>query len=368
MAGFSAIISAGASAFALCMGLCPTDPGWSGHDFSVAAVEAAPPTMSEWDVLQEINPEVIARLAQWETPNGVGALGRNKPAYFSVRWQEPMTRSIVKGLLDRDPSRIDMGIRAMEYAFTYQNLDGSFPIVVPPQFPGTKAYPQDYADAVSFLFSELGRSMLLLDDNAWFQTAAETAALRPRVAALRPAIELALDWLLTQQGLMMLADWDLPNHLAYNADGLYFVGQLLDRADAIDAGHAFVDPVLANQWGNGVLPENGGYDSSYQSVTLYRLLLLFLRVDPADGEFRQALWTAIDRGIAWELTRILPTGEVDTTGNSRVHPGGDKILGVEKNVAYVNTVMALTFYGILARRPSIVTTANRVATYYTTRR
>ena len=95
--------------------------------------------------------------------------------------------------------------------------------------------------------------------------------------------------------------------------------------------------------------------------------MLYLHADPADTEFKQALWRAIDRGVAWQLTRILDSGEITTVGNTRVFPGGDKILGVEKNVAFMHTVMALSYYGILTRNASITATANKVATYYTTK-
>lgn len=192
--------------------------------------------------------------------------------------------------------------------------------------------------------------------------------MRARVQALEPGIGLALDWLLPQQQVIGRADLKLTNHMLYDATGFYLTGSVLGRQDAMATGRLFADTALARQWENGVLPENGGYDSSYQGVTLFRLMLFYLHVDPADTALRQHLWSAIERGIAWELTRVLPTGEIDTTGNSRVYPGGDKILGVEKSVAFVNTAMALHYYGIVAGDPAATATADTVITFYTTRR
>lgn len=124
-----------------------------------------PPEITEWDVLEAIDRSILTRIAQAQAPADDGALGRNKPAYFSVRWQDAATSTILVALLEQNVRTLDLGIRALEYALAHQQPGGSFPIVLPPNTSLALA-PVDYAVAATFFFSELGRSLLLLDGNA----------------------------------------------------------------------------------------------------------------------------------------------------------------------------------------------------------
>ncbi|OHX34036.1 hypothetical protein BJL95_05955 [Methylomonas sp. LWB] len=325
------------------------------------------PSASEWSLLKSFNATLINRLAGLAVPDAQGALQRNRPGYFSVRFQDGVTWTIVRGLYLRNAAVLESGIKALEYAFGHQNPDGSFPIMVPPTLPANLIpYPQDYADATTFFFSELGRSLILLDGNAWFQTSADTADLRRRVGIIKEQADRSIDWLLTQQDLLIDYDTPLSNHLYYDGAGFYLVGRALNRQDAIDVGIAFTELGLNAQWPNGVLPELDGYDSSYQGVSLFRLFILYLNADPTDVVIRQRLWDAISSGIAWEQTRVKPSGEILSDGNSRVYPGGDKFLGVEKGISYVNIALSFYYYAVLTGDAGAKAVADKIIAYYTT--
>ena len=53
---------------------------------------------------------------------------------------------------------------------------------------------------------------------------------------------------------------------------------------------------------------------------------------------------AIAKGVQWELSRIGPDGAVSTEGNTRVHAGGEKFMGHEKQVNVGEIALALLYY------------------------
>ena len=70
---------------------------------------------------------------------------------------------------------------------------------------------------------------------------------------------------------------------------------------------------------------------------------------------------ALPAAVAWELTRILPSGEVDVTGNTRTGVGKEKSYdGVPKEVNDHEVVLALTFYGLAHQDAAALAAADRV--------
>lgn len=70
--------------------------------------------------------------------------------------------------------------------------------------------------------------------------------------------------------------------------------------------------VLDSQWPDGTLPEYGGLDAGYQTITLSTLASI-LAITPEDGELREA----IRRGIGAIGPRIAEDGAMDPSANSR---------------------------------------------------
>jgi hypothetical protein len=64
--------------------------------------------------------------------------------------------------------------------------------------------------------------------------------------------------------------------------------------------------------------------------------------------------------MAWELSRIRATGEVEVDGNSRTGVGKETYLGHPKNVNYKEIVLTLTIYGLLHQDAHLLATADRV--------
>jgi hypothetical protein len=110
---------------------------------------------------------------------------------------------------------------------------------------------------------------------------------------------------------------------------------LVQDAIAVNEGQLLLSRVLGAQLANGVFPEDGGYDSSYKGVTLLKLCEMYgFDPDPA-------VLLALHSGFAWELTRVFSTGQIDTTGDSRVGPDGETYFGAVKTVNYPEVIRAV---------------------------
>jgi hypothetical protein len=111
---------------------------------------------------------------------------------------------------------------------------------------------------------------------------------------------------------------------------------------------------MARRDADGVFIENGGRDTSYNAVSLLMAQVLALhQPDPA-------LDAALVRAMAWERTRILPTGEVEVSGNTRTGLGQEHMMGHVKEVNYHEVVLALCYFGMVHDDPSALKLAEKV--------
>jgi hypothetical protein len=66
---------------------------------------------------------------------------------------------------------------------------------------------------------------------------------------------------------------------------------------------------------DGVMPEDGGHDSGYQALGMVSASRYLTMV--ATGSLHQALYSALQRGQTWELSRVGPDGSINQTGDTR---------------------------------------------------
>jgi hypothetical protein len=105
----------------------------------------------------------------------------------------------------------------------------------------------------------------------------------------------------------------------------------------------------------GVFVENGGRDSSYNVVSILFGSVLALHVPLPEFE------AILPAAVAWQLTRVLPSGEVDVKGNTRTGVGKEaNAFGTAKTVNYKEVVLALTIYGLVHRDQTALAAADRV--------
>mgnify|MGYP000881325760 CR=1 FL=1 len=112
---------------------------------------------------------------------------------------------------------------------------------------------------------------------------------------------------------------------------------------------------LLSQKTDGVFPELGGGDTSYQGVSLAHLseIAMFMDTD--------TIIPALKRGIKWELTHIKPDGEIEVLGNTRTGLGQEVYYGKPKEVDGAAVVRALSEYAALTGDENTEHTAFMIA-------
>ena len=316
----------------------------------------------EWDVLSAIDPAVIkyqAKSVVFDSKSG--AIGSNRQSYQSVGYQRYSSNLIIYGLVTRNTSLVEAGIKVAEYAFAHQNEDGSF------EDNSTKTGVST-PTSVAFFLQDLGRSLLLCEQSSWFQTSQKTDRLRIRLNQLLPLTNRSLDWLMKQQAELIKGDGAgrATNRLFFDSLAFYLTGKALRSNRAVAVGEQFAKLALQQQAEAGFFLENRGQDSSYQGVSLSKALLLLTNLKPESSGLRRQLWLAIQKGVEWQLSSVLQTGEISADGNTRVYPGGEIYLKKEKKIDYLASVLALNYYSAISRNRDVQSTANRILLYYRT--
>ena len=282
--------------------------------------------------------DIIEKLATSNQTDASGALDRNKTAYFHVRFQMSISPLADYAVDAQNSTALEMVVRAIEYSFRYQNPDGDFLLVVPSDLANTGTVTEgDKISGIAFFYSALGAGLLALQENSGYQA---QLAVKKRIEILVPQYQLSLNFLKSKTALLKQIDADAPNRLFFDAVAFYSMGKYLNDPEAMNTGIDFANLALSKKQPPGYFLEGNGFDSSYQGVGLamgFRLLSIL----KSDEPIRQMLYTNLACAARWEMTRIKPTGEIATEGNSRVYSGGETFLGKEKQVAYTSVMIAL---------------------------
>ncbi len=305
--------------------------------------------------------DIIEKLASGNQTDANGAMSKNQSGYFHVRFQMGISPLADYAVDAQNSTALEMVVRAIEYSFKYQNPDGDFQLVVPPALVGTgTATEGDRVSGIAFFYSSLGAGLLALNENPGYQ--AQTAA-KKRVELLVPQYQLSLNFLKSRQELLKSVDADAPNRLFFDALAFYAMGKYLNDQEALTIGIKFATLALTKKQPAGYFLEGTGYDSSYQGVGLaigFRLLSIL----KPDENIRQNLYDNLACATGWLTTRIKPTGEISTEGNSRVFTGGETFLGQEKQVAYSSTLIAFWNMYFYSGKEEFNALANKVLVFY----
>jgi hypothetical protein len=162
-----------------------------------------------------------------------------------------------------------------------------------------------------------------------------------RIDALLPAIEKAAEFVATPGAIktMMSYDGHAANRLATDAGALILTGVLVSNTALIETGRSLLNHLSSLQYANGVLPENGGHDVSYQGVSI-SILTTVSFYDPDNT----TLTTMLQRAVDWELSRVQADGTFDREGDTRTN-GQETWLDEVKGIDYRMVVGGLALYG-----------------------
>jgi hypothetical protein len=303
---------------------------------------------------------IIQSLATANAPDNTGAMSNNKSGYFSVRFQMAISNLADYAIDSENPAAFEAAIKAIEYSFQHQLTNGDFEIVIPANSPAPTSV--DIASTNAFFLSSLGVSLLALQESSFYNNPLN-AAYKNRIEVLRPKIAASLNWLIGNQTLLQNYDANTPNRLFFDAIAFYSVGKWLNNVTGKTIALNFAQLAISKKTAKGYFLENGGWDCSYQGVSLANGFKLLSILDTSEA-IKQPLWDCISCATNWQVSRILSTGEISTKGNTRVYPGGEQFLGAEKKVAWKSTVIALLTMKYLSGKAEYETVANKVRSYY----
>lgn len=302
-----------------------------------------------------------------EKPNEVGALGRNKKGYFHVRFQMNITKLTDAAVKLENVELLQAFSRNLDYCFSYQDPDGGFQLNPPEDLVNNPNIPPasegDVVSGVAFFAYSLGISLMTLENSKWYSNQ-NTMSLSDNVLSYTSNITQTLNYLKANKERLDIVDKHAPNRLLFDAVAFYTLGQYLDDAEAQNIGLDFAGRAFDQvDDKGGYFIKGGGWDSSYNGVAL-KLGLEFYSLLPDSEPLKESLDDKLLCAASWQVSRILPSGEVSTEGNTRVFPGGESFLGNTKSVDVEKTIKALLYLAVMTNTNEYMDMALRVLEYY----
>jgi len=286
--------------------------------------------------LEIINTVPYRQLLGLVSPNSInseGAANGNQGGYVAILDQRAAENFVMKGLVENNDALLELGVKAIEYGFAHQDPDGSFQY--DPAILNQGVTQEDLLEASAFFMQAVGHSYLLL------QQAGQQTHL-DRLNLLTPQMQLTMQHLTTNKEALKLKAANAPNRLAFDALAFKLNGIILNDAALKSVAQEFIQDDLATQTTEGYFLEHGGSDSSYQGTNLLKLQQYYVYATSSE---KAVLGPAIYAGIAWEKTKILPNGEIDTTDNTRTGSCQETFQGQCKEVNYAEVAQAFIYYG-----------------------
>jgi hypothetical protein len=242
-----------------------------------------------------------------------GALGLNRDYESGLRreWFIEIQRDgaylIEAGLALGRPDLTEAGLRAFDWGFRRQRDGG---------FPGTG----DPFHSVSMFVSYVARALIEIRESG---DQAQISRFGPVVNAMLPQLHEAARWLVRPEILRRGKSNDRPyTHRRWILAAALGQTAVLTHDDPLGAvARTFANDGLSLQREDGVNPEKGGFDVSYQMVGVMEASRFYttLRCEqPDDSALKPRVARMIDRAALWEIKRLEPDGALDASGSTRV--------------------------------------------------
>ena len=207
----------------------------------------------------------------------------------------------------------------------------------------------------------LGRAVLLVRSSPWaadFEGRTDTYVDRVEEIARRLVDEENYEhW---QRRWMVDDEGNVFTHKTYmRAAGLGLAALLTDDEEEAAEWRAAAAEIarrgMAAQRDDGVNPERGGHDVSYQMVGVWYAAVYYTTIGP--GPLKDELGATIDRALEWMSARVDDrTGQIDITGSTRVCSHTDANLPLDT----ANGVRAHLLWGLERERPELIERAARI--------
>jgi PKD repeat protein len=271
---------------------------------------------------------------------------QGKSSKWYIEQQRNGEALIIDGLLHKDTNAIAAGFKAFDWGFKHQASDGSF--------KGT----EDAFHSTSFFVAAVARACLLIQQSPY------ASQYQSKVDAYTDKVYKAALWMaksdVWSNGIKNDAPYTHRRYLVAAAMGL--TSRLVGgNSTLMNLARSQIKDALSRQLDNGVNPEAGGYDSSYQNVGI-SYAQLWAMYFPKETT-TSAVKTMISKAVAWEASRILSDGKISTDGNTRtgVETG---INGSVKTVDWRSAVNAFAWEAKTSGNTQWAKTAQKIAEYY----
>lgn len=321
--------------------------------FSASTAPAPRAPLREYDILRAFPPGRLAALSAGDVPDAKGLTGSNRVhgSWVESGPQRGSCRAVITAVVAGDLAAADNAWRGIDVAFSHQRADGGFESK--PQANGkiSSAFDANVETAYFFL-QELGRALLVIRESP------HAAHFKDRIAALTPKIRLAAAYINSGYDTIIPKVGHSVNRVIIAAKAFGTCGVFLGDEQLVAQSKKLIAHAITLRDKEGVFIENGGRDSSYNVVSILFGSVLALHVPLPEFE------AVLPAAVAWQITRVLPSGEVDVTGNTRTGVGKEPdAWGKAKTVNYKEVVLALTIYGLVHQDKAALAAAERVFGY-----
>jgi hypothetical protein len=250
--------------------------------------------------------------------------------------------AVAGGIAKDDTTSIDRGLKILRWGFEQQQSDGSFNC--PDAFHST-----------SFFVEAAAHACLLLNASQFAPRYAED------VSWITPRLLKAALWMIEPSVEARGRESNLPyTHRRYLvAAALGETGILTTNRSLVDHSALYILEGIGLQDSSGFNPEKGGYDSSYHAVGLVYAQRYYDIV--ADQELKGRIFVMLQKGEGWLASRVLPTGLIDLTGNTRTGQGQEKGRnGTVKTVNYGSTYRSFYRWSLISSDDAFARLADSV--------
>ncbi|MEX0684400.1 MAG: hypothetical protein WD267_04545 [Balneolales bacterium] len=298
--------------------------------------------LSEYKMLMTL-PEGIYASQTVSKPDKKGFIRfhQQEGKWYQAGYQRGGARHFLGGVIAGDVERMEDGWRSLEATFSRQLDNGDFKAVPRPW----EDEPQSFDARIEtnyFYLQAVVHGLLVLQDSP------HAHLFEDRVMELKPKVDLAAQFIMSGREGIVDKVGHTANRLFIAAKALGLAGVYVNNEEYINEAKRLVSIALNLRDEQGVFLERGGRDSSYNAVSmLFAQIIAIYLPDPKLDE-------AMQQAAEWQLTRIMPDGEVLAAGNTRTGPDGELTRGGTGGPKSINTRevgLAMVYHGLIYDRP-----------------
>jgi hypothetical protein len=201
---------------------------------------------------------------------------------------------MITAIQNGDTGLIDKSLKAIEVTITHSNGDGTFEAT------------DDKGNARFIVFSLA--SITLLEDTDFYQNYSQRIS--DIIYYLQDSAQWYYDIIHVDPGI------ENTNYKFSAAFVLLKVGYHINDNTFINLGEQYLSEALNNQDEDGYYLEEGGYDTSYQMVSVYLLYFIY-HIQDCDSGCKSSIMNSLQLAYEWESDKIESNGKVSDEGNTR---------------------------------------------------